>query len=87
VAAVREVVMSEARRRKHAVWVSAGRGVVGRWLVRKVESQAVLGVRDLVVVNCWLIWKEGFDIVAPVRYHATTFCSPQYAVVSGISRG
>lgn len=27
---VREVVMSEARRRKQAVWVRAGRGVVGR---------------------------------------------------------
>ena len=48
---VREVVMSEARRRKQAVWVSAGRGVVGRWVVRKEVSQVGEGVRPLVVVS------------------------------------
>ena len=47
----REVVMSEARRRKQAVWVSAGRGVVGRWVVRKDVSHVAEGVRPLVVVS------------------------------------
>ena len=47
----REVVISEARRRKQAVWVSAGRGVVGRWAVRKEVSQVGEGVRPLVVVS------------------------------------
>ena len=47
----REVVISEARRRKQAVWVSAGRGVVGRWVVRKEVSQVGEGVRPLVLVN------------------------------------
>ena len=47
----REVVISEASRRKHAVWVSAGRGVVGRWVVRKELSQDGEGVRPLVVVS------------------------------------
>ncbi len=48
---VREVVMSEARRRKQAVWVRAGRGVVGRWVVRKAESHVGVGVRHFVAVN------------------------------------
>lgn len=47
----REVVISEASRRKQAVWVRAGRGVVGRWVVRKEVSQVVEGVRPLVVVS------------------------------------
>ena len=47
----REVVMSEARRRKEAVWVRAGRGVEGRWVERKVLSHVVCGVSDLLVVR------------------------------------
>lgn len=36
-----EVVMSEARRRKSAVCWTAGRGVLGRVVVRKEVSQAL----------------------------------------------
>ena len=54
----REVVISEARRRKRAVWVRAGRGVLGRWVVRKEASQVGEGVRDLVVVNWREIWED-----------------------------
>lgn len=61
---VREVVRSEAKRRKHAVWVRAGRGVVGRWVVRKAETQPAVGVRNFVVVSWEMIWEDGFDILA-----------------------
>lgn len=54
--------MSEARRRKQAVWVRAGRGVVGRWVVRKLESQVGFGVRDFVAVSWADIWAAGSDI-------------------------
>lgn len=54
--------MSEARSRKHAVCVRAGGGVVGRWVVRKAESQAGVGVRCLVVVSWVAIWEVGLDI-------------------------
>lgn len=54
--------MSEAKRRKQAVCVSAGRGVVGRWVVRKLESQVEFGVRDFVVVSWADIWAAGSDI-------------------------
>jgi hypothetical protein len=37
--------MSVARRRKRAVCFRAGRGVFGRMVVRKVESQAGVGWR------------------------------------------
>ena len=59
---VSEVVISEANRRKHAVWVRAGRGVVGRWVIKKAESQVGVGVRDFVIVSWDMIWEEGFDI-------------------------
>ena len=59
----REVVMSEDRRRKLAVWMRAGRGVVARWVVRKAASEVGVGVRDLVVVNWADIWEDGLDIV------------------------
>lgn len=53
----REVVMSDDRRRKRAVWVRAGRGVVGFWVERKAVSQLWVGCRFLVVarwvVSCW----------------------------------
>ncbi len=61
--AAREAVMSDARRRKQAVWVRAGRGVVGRCVVRNAESHVGVGVRDLVAVSCEIIWEEGFDIL------------------------
>lgn len=54
--------MSDAKRRKQAVCVSAGRGVVGRWVVRKLESQVVFGVRDFVAVSWADIWAAGSDI-------------------------
>lgn len=60
---MREFVMSEASRRKQAVWVRAGTGVVGRWVVRKAESHVGFGVRDFVVVSWVEIWTAGFDIV------------------------
>ena len=44
-----EVVRSEARRRKRAVFWRAGRGVVGFIVGRKVVSQVWEGGRDLVV--------------------------------------
>lgn len=50
-AVARDFVMSEASRRKQAVCVRAGRGVVGLWVVRKVESHMAFGVRDLVAVS------------------------------------
>ena len=59
---MREFVMSEARRRKQAVWVRAGRGVVSRWVVRKLESHVVFGVRDFVAVSWADIWAAGSDI-------------------------
>jgi hypothetical protein len=42
----RVVVMSEARRRKLAEDVRAGRGVEGLWVERKVVSQDWVGKRD-----------------------------------------
>ena len=45
-------MISEARRRKSAVEVSAGRGVVGFWVVRKAVSQAEFGLRDFVLLSC-----------------------------------
>lgn len=42
------VVMSEARSRKSAVCLRAAMGIVGREEERKVVSQGVVGVRDLV---------------------------------------
>lgn len=54
--------MSEASRRKLAVCVRAGRGVVGRCVVRKVESHAGFGVRDFVAVSWADIWAAGSDI-------------------------
>ncbi len=59
---VRDVVISEASRRKLAVWIRAGKGVVGRCVVRKSDSQVSFGVRDLVEVNWVDIWEDGFDI-------------------------
>ena len=59
---VRVSVISEASRRKQAVCVRAGRGVVGRWVVRKVEIHVGFGVRDLVAVSWADIWAAGFDI-------------------------
>ena len=58
----REVVMSEARRRKHAVWVRTGRGVVGRWVVKKVVSQVGEGVRPFVEASWVEFWVVGLDI-------------------------
>lgn len=60
---VRDCVMSEASRRKHAVCVRAGKGVVGRWVVRKAESHVGFGVRDFVAVSWADIWAAGSDIV------------------------
>lgn len=60
---MRDFVISEASRRKQAVWVRAGMGVVGRCDVRKVESHVGFGVRDFVVVSWVEIWAAGFDIV------------------------
>lgn len=61
--AERVVVMSEARSRKQAVWLRAGRSVVGRWVVRKVESQVGEGVRPFVVANWAVVWDAGLDII------------------------
>lgn len=61
--AAREAVMSEAKRRKQAVWVRAGRGVVGRWVVRKAESQVGVGVRDLADVSWEASWEGRFDML------------------------
>lgn len=60
---LRDVVMSDASRRKQAVWVRAGRGVVGRCVVKKADTQVVVGVRDFVVDSCEMICVEGFDII------------------------
>ena len=54
--------MSDARRRKQAVCVRAGRGVVGRWVVKKVVSQVSEGVRPLVVVSWVEMRVVGLDI-------------------------
>lgn len=62
--------MSEARRRKQAVWVRAGRGVVGRWVVRKLESQVGFGVRDFVAVSWADIWAAGSDIALGFQWGA-----------------
>lgn len=56
-------MISEAKRRKRAVWVRAGRGVLGRWVVRKVLSQVGEGVRCLVVVRWREIWEDRLDCV------------------------
>ncbi len=50
----REVVMSEARRRKRAVFWRAASGVVGFCVVRKVLSHVEFGWRDLVCVM-WVV--------------------------------
>lgn len=62
--------MSEARRRKQAVWVRAGRGVVGRWVVKKLESQVGFGVRDFVAVSWADIWAAGSDIALGFQWGA-----------------
>lgn len=62
--------MSEARRRKQAVWVRAGRGVVGRWVVRKLESQVGFGVRDFDAVSWADIWAAGSDIALGFQWGA-----------------
>lgn len=54
--------MSEASRRKQAVCARAGRGVVGRCVVKKVASHAEFGVRDFVAVSWADIWAAGSDI-------------------------
>ena len=59
---MRVSVILEASRRKQAVCVRAGRGVVGLWVVRKVETHAGFGVRDLVAVSWADIWAARFDI-------------------------
>ncbi len=56
-------MISDARRRNEAVCVRAGRGVVGRWVARKAESQVGFGVSPLVVVSWRVIWDAGFDII------------------------
>lgn len=42
----REVVISEAKSLKSAVFVNAGRGVVVLWVRTKAESQFGVGVRN-----------------------------------------
>lgn len=49
---VKEVVMSDARRRKSAVWAMAENGVVGFCVDKKLVSQAGDGERALVEVRC-----------------------------------
>ena len=71
---MREFVMSEANRRKQAVCVRAGRGVVGRWVVRKVESHVVFGVRDFVAVSWADIWPAGSDMVPSSQGTAFLHC-------------
>lgn len=69
---LRDVVMSDASRRKQAVWVRAGRGVVGRCVVRKAEIQVAVGVRDFVVVSWEMICVDGFDILFIEMKEATS---------------
>ena len=64
---VRVSVISEASRRKQAVCVRAGRGVVGLWVVRKVEIHVGFGVRDLVAESWADIWAARFDISLECR--------------------
>ena len=59
---LRVSVISEASRRKQAVCVRAGSGVVGLCVVRKVEIHEGFGVRDLVAVSWADIWAARFDI-------------------------
>ena len=56
--------MSDARRRKLAVWVRTTSGVVDRWVVRKAESQVGVAVRDLVAISWADNWAEGSDIAS-----------------------
>lgn len=60
---LRVSVISEASKRKQAVCVRAGRGVVGLWVVKKAEIHAGFGVRDLVAVSWADIWAARFDIL------------------------
>lgn len=73
-ALVREFVISEASRRKQAVWVRAGKGVVGRWVVRKAESHVGFDVRNFVVVSWAAIWAAGSDIVPNSQQVAFLHC-------------
>ena len=57
------VVMSEASKRKSAVWTRAGKGVVGRWVARKVESQVGVGKRDLVAWRWVEIAEVGLNML------------------------
>ena len=50
-AVLREVVISEAKTLKSAVFVSAGRGVVGRCVRTKAESQFCVGMRHFDAVS------------------------------------
>ena len=57
---LRDVVMSEASSRNEAVCVSAGKGVVGRWVRIKAESQVWVGTRPF-DVSCAEIWAARVD--------------------------
>ena len=74
-ALTREFVMSEASTRKQAVWIRAGTGVVGRWVVRKAESHVGFGVSDLVVVSWAEIWAAGLDIVRALSTGGFSFAA------------
>lgn len=55
-------MISEASKRKQAVCVRAGRGVVSLWVVKNVEIHVGFGVRDLVAVSWADIWAARFDM-------------------------
>ena len=65
---VKEVVMSDARRRKSAVWAMAENGVVSFWVDRKLVSQIGDGERNLVEVSCadtWAASAVGWEAMEP----------------------
>lgn len=76
--------MSEARRRKRAVCLRAGRGVVDFWVETKVVSQVGEGWRDFVVVmwvDSWVRMVEGWD--AMVVRQIMTFGDDDSSVCDG----
>lgn len=86
-------MISEASRRKRAVWVRAGRGVLRRWVVRNEASQVGEGVRCLVVVSWREIWEDRVGCVIALLmvdgehykslWHVTTYCDEINYFLSG----
>ena len=71
-------MISEDKRRNKAVWVRAGRGVVGLWVLRKAVSHWWVGCKFLVFASCvasWVARCEGWELIFSGEDDATLISS------------